>query len=238
MSSMATKFLLTPFSSRSCGRAAFLLCCHGNAACIHPWSCLSPSCRGPVCIPPWSCLFPPLVLPASLPGSAAAECHQAPPSGLPGGSPISANTGQNIIRDEKREREEGAPSTTPGTKGQLHPCHRLQRAPAPHGTHGIHLPTPGETHRNMTITPKIPGDAGCLTHTISPVTSELRLTGPGPCGASRWLFVGVLLPRAGRGSGWPKGPDSATLRTLFSLQCWDFCRWHRDPPVLSRDFGL
>lgn len=110
MSSMATKFLLTPFSSRSCGRAAFLLCCHGNAACIHPWSCLSPSCRGPVCIPPWSCLFPPLVLPASLPGSAAAECHQAPPSGLPGGSPISANTGQNIIRDEKREREEGAPA--------------------------------------------------------------------------------------------------------------------------------
>lgn len=69
VSSMATKFLLTPFSSRSCGRAAFLLCCHGNAACIHPWSCLSPSCRGPVCIPPgpacfhpWSSLPPSLVL--------------------------------------------------------------------------------------------------------------------------------------------------------------------------------
>lgn len=79
--------------------------------CCVAMEMLTASILGPACIPPWSCLFPPLVLPASLPGPAAAECHQAPPSGLPGGSPISANTGQNIIRDEKREREEG------GTRG-------------------------------------------------------------------------------------------------------------------------
>lgn len=48
----------------------FLLCCHGNAACIHPWSCLSPSCRSPVsclqltlgCFHPCSSLHPSLVL--------------------------------------------------------------------------------------------------------------------------------------------------------------------------------
>lgn len=67
---LAAKFLLTPFSFQGCFHiglvVGFLLCCHGNGACIHPWSCLYP----------WSylhprVLHPSLVLPASLPGSAS-----------------------------------------------------------------------------------------------------------------------------------------------------------------------
>lgn len=89
----------------------FLLCCHGNAACIHPWSCLSPSCRSPVsclqltlgCFHPCSSLHPSLVL---QPVSAT----RLLPRDFRGVLPSLPTLDKTLLRDERKGREEvGSP---------------------------------------------------------------------------------------------------------------------------------
>lgn len=110
----------------------------------------------------------------------------------------------------------GSPSITPGTKGPggSMPSSPVGTSPTPHPASAF--PRLGEHTETRQSPPKSLETRG-VWHTPSarcPLSCGGR--GPGTCGASRWVFLGVLLPRAGRGCGCPKVPNPATLMSRFS----------------------